>query len=59
MLSLLIALIIVGAVLYVVNLLPIDQTIKSIAWVLIVVIFAIYALRILFGAGGLADGVFR
>jgi hypothetical protein len=53
MLQLLIAFIIVGALLYILNLLPIDATLKKIAWVLVIVIFAIYAIRILFGAGGI------
>ena len=52
MLQLLIAIIVVGAVLYILGLLPIDATFKKIAYVLIIVIFAIYAIQILFGAGG-------
>ena len=58
MLALLILLILVGAALYVINLLPIDATLKQIARVVIIVAFAIYALRILFGAGGFLSGVF-
>lgn len=45
MLMLLIALIITGALLYILNLLPMDATLKRIAWVVIIVIFAIYAIR--------------
>jgi hypothetical protein len=58
MLQLFIALIVVGAILYILKLLPIDNTLKQIAWVVIIVVFAIYALRILFGAGGLIPNVF-
>ena len=49
--TLLIALIIVGAVLYILKMLPIDETFKKIAWVLILVVFAIYAITFLFSAG--------
>lgn len=45
--SLLILLIVVGAVLYVISLLPIDGTIKTIAYVITVVVLAIYVLRAL------------
>jgi hypothetical protein len=58
MLQLLIAFIVVGALLYILNLLPIDPTMKRIAWVVVIVVFAIYVIRILFGAGGIASGVF-
>lgn len=49
MLTLLIALIVTGALLYILQLLPIDATLKKIAWVIIIVIFAVYAIRILAG----------
>lgn len=52
MIELLIALIIVGAVLYVVSLLPINGTIKQIIYVVAIVLVAIYILRNL-GAVGL------
>lgn len=52
LLSLLIALIIVGAVLYIMNLLPIDARIKSIITVLVIVLVAIWALQVLLGGGG-------
>ena len=42
---LLIALIIVGAVLYLVSILPIDATVKTIINVLCIVILAIYLIR--------------
>jgi hypothetical protein len=58
MLQLLIAFIVVGALLYILNLLPIDATMKRIAWVVVIVVFAIYVIRILFGAGGIASGIF-
>lgn len=45
MIELLIMLIIIGAVLYVVSLLPIDATIKQIIYVIAIVAIAIYALR--------------
>jgi hypothetical protein len=45
MIELLIALIIVGAILYILQLLPIDSTFKRIAYVIIVVFFVIYLLR--------------
>lgn len=47
-LGLLIAIIVVGAVLYILELIPIDATLKKIAWVVIIVVFAIVALRFLF-----------
>lgn len=45
--SLLIALIIVGAVLYLVGLLPIDATIKRVIQVIAIVVIAIWLLRAL------------
>ena len=45
MLSLIIALIIVGALLYLLNLIPIDPTIKSVIYVIVIVVLAIYLLR--------------
>lgn len=57
MLALIIALIIAGGVLYIIGLLPIDATLKQIARVIIILIFAVYAIRILFGAGGLLSGI--
>lgn len=53
LLPLLIALIIVGAILFIVNRLPIDGTIKLIIQVIAVVFVAIYALRILAPMAGL------
>lgn len=52
--SLLILLIIVGAVLYLVSLLPIDATIKTIIYVVAIVVVAIYLLRALAPAAGLS-----
>lgn len=45
--SLLILLIIVGAVLYLVSILPIDATVKTIIYVVALVVVAIYLLRAL------------
>lgn len=45
--SILILLIVVGAVLYLVSILPIDATVKRIAYVIAVVVLAIYLLRAL------------
>lgn len=47
MLSLIILLIIVGAALYLVGLIPMDATIKRVIQVLVIVIVIIYALRLL------------
>jgi hypothetical protein len=47
MISLLIFLILIGAVLYIVQLLPIDGTIKRIIYVVVIVFIAIYALQML------------
>lgn len=47
MVSLLILLIVLGAVLYIVTLLPIDATIKRIIQMVAVVVIAIYLLRLL------------
>lgn len=47
MLELLIVLIIFGAVLYIVNLLPIDGTVKRIIQVIAIVLICIWALRLL------------
>lgn len=49
MISLLIALIIFGAVLYLIGLLPIDATVKQIIYVIAIVAIAIWALRSLVG----------
>ena len=47
MISFLIALVILGAVLYVLRLLPIDATVKQIIYVVAVVFIAIYAIKTL------------
>lgn len=47
MVELIILLILVGAALYIVSLLPLDATIKTIIYVVIVVAVAIYAIRLL------------
>ena len=52
LIELLIALILVGAVLYVIQLLPINSTIKQIIYVVVIVFVLIYLLRNL-GALGL------
>lgn len=53
MLQLLIIAIVVGAVIYIVRLLPIDDTFKAIVTVIAVVLFAIYAIRLLAPMAGL------
>lgn len=53
MVHLLIALIVIGAVLYVVSLLPIDATIKRIVQVIAIVFIAIYLIREFLPAAGL------
>lgn len=53
LLQLAIACIVVGAILYILNLLPIDATLKTIAYVIVIVLVAIYALRILAPMAGL------
>jgi hypothetical protein len=52
MVELLIALIIIGAVLYIVQLLPIDATIKRIIQVIAIVLVLIYVVRTLLPALG-------
>lgn len=52
LLSLLIVLIIVGAALYIVSIIPMDARVKQIITVLVIVVVAIYALQLLFGASG-------
>lgn len=47
LLQFIIVCIVVGAVLYLAKLLPIDATFKTILTVVVIVVFAIYALRLL------------
>lgn len=47
LLELVIALIIAGALVYIVGVLPIDGTFKTIAKVVVIVVFAIYVIRLL------------
>lgn len=54
MIHLLIALIVIGAVLYIVSLLPIDSTIKRIVQVIAFVFIAIYLIREFLPAAGLS-----
>jgi hypothetical protein len=51
--TLLIVTILVGAALYILNMLPIDATFKRIAWVVILVLWVIYIIRFMFGTGNL------
>ena len=51
MISLLIALIIIGALLYLLGLVPIDPTIRTIIYVIVLCAVAIYALRHLSALG--------
>jgi hypothetical protein len=54
MLQLLIIAIIVGAVIYIVRILPIDDTFKAIVTVIAIVVFAIYAIKMLAPIAGLS-----
>lgn len=51
--SLLVALIVIGAVLYIVGMLPIDATIKRVIQVIAIVILGIWVIRALLPAAGL------
>lgn len=53
MVELIIACIVVGALLYLLSILPIDATMKSVAQIIIIVVFAIYAIRFLAPMAGL------
>lgn len=53
MLSVIILLIVVGALLYLLNMLPLDATVKRIIQVVAIVIVAIYLLRLLWPMSGL------
>lgn len=50
LLSLIIVLVLVGVALYVVQLIPMDATVKRILTIVVIVIVALYVLRALFGA---------
>lgn len=52
-LQFLIVCIIVGAVLYILSLLPIDATLQLIIRVIVIVVFAIYAIKLLLPLAGL------
>ncbi|MBA3678533.1 MAG: hypothetical protein H0W74_14270 [Sphingosinicella sp.] len=54
LLNLLLIAIVVGAVLYVLNRLPIDATIKMLVTVVAVVVLAIYALKLIWPMAGLS-----
>jgi hypothetical protein len=53
MLQLLILLIVVGAALYILQMVPIDGTIKRIIQVIVIVILVIYALKLLLPIAGI------
>lgn len=53
MIEFLIALVILGAILYLLNLLPIDATVKRIIQVIAIVFIVIYAIRVLLPMSGL------
>lgn len=53
MIQLLIALVIIGAALYLLQLVPIDPTVKKIVQVIAIVFLVIWAIRILLPAAGL------
>lgn len=50
LLSLIVVLVLVGVALYVVQLIPMDATVKRILTIVVIVIVALYVLRALFGA---------
>ncbi len=52
--SLLIALIVIGAILYIVGMLPIDATIKRVIQVIAIVLLAIWAIKTLLPMAGVA-----
>lgn len=52
LINILVLLIVVGALLYIIQLLPLDSTIKQIAYVLALVIVAIWLLNLLVGGVG-------
>lgn len=54
MVQFLIALVILGAILYIINLLPIDATVKRIIQVIAIVFIVIYAIRVLLPMSGLS-----
>ena len=51
LIAILVFLIVIGLVLYVVQLLPIDATIKRIIYIVLVVFIVIYLLQLLVGVG--------
>jgi hypothetical protein len=51
--------IVVGAALYLLNLLPIDATFKAIIRVILIVVFVIYAIIFLFGLAGVNTSLGR
>lgn len=57
LIGLIIVLIVVGAALYLLNLLPIDATVKQVIRVVVIVILIIYALLFVAGLLGLATGL--
>lgn len=54
MLQLLIALVIIGAILYLINIIPMDSRIKTVIMVLAIVFIVIWALRILAPMAGIS-----
>lgn len=53
MITFLIALVIIGAALYLLQLVPIDATIKQIIQVIVIVVLVIYAIKLLLPMAGL------
>jgi len=52
MIGLIIVLIVIGALLYIAQLLPIDETVKRIIYVVAVVAIVLYLLQFFLGGGG-------
>ena len=51
LIGILVFLIVVGLILYIINVLPIDATIKHIAYIIVVVFVLLYLLQLLVGFG--------
>ena len=52
--SILVAAIIVGVVLYILNIIPMDARIKQIVTVIVIALVAIWAIRLLLGSGSIS-----
>lgn len=57
LIGLLIICVLVGAGLYLLQLLPIDETLKRIIWIVVIVVLVIYVIIFLAGLAGLSTGL--